>query len=393
MGKRFLIILTFISLMMTNCGNTPNNKNMGKIVEEFYKDSLQYMGENGLEYYDEPQLCYKVESNGKVFELHAVIYDFYKNGRNIISNSDFRFLPYPEFRTKILDLYKVDMDTCYFAYLDPNIDIFDVVHDGYINVGSPGYEEPEIMVRVNKMVLNDDIHSFNWLKAHHPSEIIYQVQALGVSSNEQWLEFAIENSDLDDYFTFEDFVMGIKGEKTFLRRDMLEALAAKDAGMAHFGMLLETIESMKKEGYEYDYHGNMDDDIDYLFKKIYDEGQVGYIESRVDSDRSLLDKFESKGYYGSEGLKTFCKNYMTPDERQQQGKKSNFDPEQEYTYVVKDPDGYVNMRSGKGTNFDVVIQVPDGAVVKTSDKDDGDWIYIHYKGKNGYVHRSRLQEK
>jgi len=67
-------------------------------------------------------------------------------------------------------------------------------------------------------------------------------------------------------------------------------------------------------------------------------------------------------------------------------------------YIVKDPDGYSNLRKGKSTASEIIAKIPVGEVVfedmvYVDEEQDPDWAYVEYRSTermHGYLHRSRL---
>ncbi|WP_461532111.1 SH3 domain-containing protein [Sinomicrobium sp.] len=58
-------------------------------------------------------------------------------------------------------------------------------------------------------------------------------------------------------------------------------------------------------------------------------------------------------------------------------------------YYVEDPDGYTNLRAGKGVDFQVVLKVKNKERVNVLN-DSGNWWEVEYEGIKGYIHKSRL---
>ena len=50
----------------------------------------------------------------------------------------------------------------------------------------------------------------------------------------------------------------------------------------------------------------------------------------------------------------------------------------------------LNLRSGKGTDYDVVTVIPDKAVVNVTDNSDEEWVKVTYSSKSGYVSRDYI---
>jgi hypothetical protein len=60
-------------------------------------------------------------------------------------------------------------------------------------------------------------------------------------------------------------------------------------------------------------------------------------------------------------------------------------------YVIQDPDGYTNMRKGRGTSSPILQKINSGEKIEVINS-TGDWFLIKTKkGLTGYVHKSRVQ--
>lgn len=60
--------------------------------------------------------------------------------------------------------------------------------------------------------------------------------------------------------------------------------------------------------------------------------------------------------------------------------------------IVNDPDGFVNLRDGKGTQYDVVKKIENGTKVMVIDTSN-DWRNVETEeGLRGFIHKSRLEE-
>ncbi|WNJ17313.1 SH3 domain-containing protein [Pontibacter sp. G13] len=59
--------------------------------------------------------------------------------------------------------------------------------------------------------------------------------------------------------------------------------------------------------------------------------------------------------------------------------------------VIQDPDGYSNLRSGKGSSFDVLTQIYEGNHFFTWPSESDPWWKVETaRGKVGYMHKSRI---
>lgn len=60
---------------------------------------------------------------------------------------------------------------------------------------------------------------------------------------------------------------------------------------------------------------------------------------------------------------------------------------------IIDPDGYTNLRNGKGTNTDIITQIKSDEYIKVLDN-TGNWLLIETEdGQRGYVYRNRVKSE
>ncbi len=60
--------------------------------------------------------------------------------------------------------------------------------------------------------------------------------------------------------------------------------------------------------------------------------------------------------------------------------------------IINDPDGFVNLRSGRGVSFKIIEEIREGEKFKFLRDAQSDWWYVESEfGKKGYMHKSRIQ--
>lgn len=78
------------------------------------------------------------------------------------------------------------------------------------------------------------------------------------------------------------------------------------------------------------------------------------------------------------------------------GVSAQFNADGEMFGVIRDSDGYVNVRESKGSSTKVVGRIPDGGMVLIVNDDGGDWLRVYHSDsagdavQEGFVHRSRI---
>ena len=99
--------------------------------------------------------------------------------------------------------------------------------------------------------------------------------------------------------------------------------------------------------------------------------------------------FQKNNYYGVEGLREYTnESYIPKDKRFGLG-SSDPDPYDGYG-VINDPDGYTNMREGKGTNHPVVRKILEGEKFAIERKENDWWLVVLADGTRGWIHKSRV---
>jgi hypothetical protein len=61
-----------------------------------------------------------------------------------------------------------------------------------------------------------------------------------------------------------------------------------------------------------------------------------------------------------------------------------------YKATINDPDGYTNIREGKGTNYPIVDKLYKDEEFTVEKSDENWWYVVKNNGKKGYVHKSRI---
>lgn len=405
----FFMLLITVCAISASCNNYKNN-DMSNIIGKFYKDSVRSTGENGEGWvYNDNVPFYKIESNGKTLEVKAAIYDGMQSYIQRMNNySDFKCYPYPKFRQRILDLYGIDMDTTYYATLASyGPDDFVACHEGFV-IGFISEDDEEldskISIELNKMIIDDDVHAFNWMKKNSPEEIIFQVEKAGVCTNKRWMKYVLENVDFERTIgatpVLYDYLFGYDSNNLLVYRpQMLDTLIANGVSMALLSSVLEQVEIDKQDNRSNLYQQPINQIIDSLYMKVCDEGQTGYIEYRIDHDPTLLSYFKTKEYFGFDWFKSFCEElYETPDKRAERGVSSSLDPTPTRYGIIVDDDGYVNMRERPTIGGNIICRISSGLKVEILGT-EGNWVYISTKIEgsqirylSGYIHKSRIEE-
>src|SRR5215210_5048515 len=85
-------------------------------------------------------------------------------------------------------------------------------------------------------------------------------------------------------------------------------------------------------------------------------------------------------------------NVSTPLPVERDSRPENEAPRRyESQAVINDPDGYTNLRSGPGIQYQVVSKVVNGEIFYVIYQQGNWWQVRTREGKSGYMHRSRIK--
>lgn len=137
------------------------------------------------------------------------------------------------------------------------------------------------------------------------------------------------------------------------------------------------------------YYDDFDDiGVEYCFRIVMpDSGNGTHYEGVIeDTDMEIgLDQREDGIYIGGSTRDWY--NWLYP----MLGTYTYTEPMYEVT--VNAPDGYVNMREGEGTAFDVFTTINNGAILPVYEVDStGSWLMIEYQDAIGWVAASQVTQ-
>ena len=113
-------------------------------------------------------------------------------------------------------------------------------------------------------------------------------------------------------------------------------------------------------------------------------------DSKVENKTSTTTTTNSGSNYNSGNSNSNSNNTGSSKEVPQKTKDTKSSSFNGVTATINDPDGYTNIRSGPGKNFDISGKVLEGEefLVKTG---SGDWWEVQTSGgTTGYMHKSRV---
>lgn len=139
---------------------------------------------------------------------------------------------------------------------------------------------------------------------------------------------------------------------------------------------------------------------DYQFRQdsiLKEQVSLLLKEGKVDSALALIKQNETT----SEKIKNELFSSVTSSQNKSHEQYSNSNSNTSSTTdfggqpaVINDPDGYTNIRSGQGTNFNILGVVYEGETFYAIRNNSSDWWRIKNKnGIIGYMHKSRIRFK
>lgn len=251
----------------------------------------------------------------------------------------------------------------------------------------------------NHMLFYSDSLSTTWVLENYPSALISIVSDYGYTGNEKWLEFVFRNSSFksgsDDpqlinlLFDFEcKKPVGVGdcgGGQYTMRQDMIDKMIQMNFTSDQIFDITYTIKDSPEK-----FTGDQDKLYLYfmaLSYKFTDQSGLMYF---FDGHRKYFKDFKSFNYFEIEGFKHFIENFEMP--KKQGYGIGLFEPDPYKGYgVINDPDGFTNLREGKGTTFPIVKKIVKGEKFAIEMNDDDWWLVVLADETRGWIHKSRVK--
>ena len=152
---------------------------------------------------------------------------------------------------------------------------------------------------------------------------------------------------------------------------------------------LSTIANKVSNGSQDSYEEDTNELYNYLMAHCYAAGQPGLIEYLYDTNPKMKTVFKENGFYGVEGLEEYTNDLYIPQDQRYAIGSLDPDPYEGYG-VINDPDGFSNMRSGKGRNYPITKKILKGEKFAI-DRKENDWtLIVLADGTRGWIHSSRI---
>ncbi|WP_438710540.1 SH3 domain-containing protein [Aquimarina muelleri] len=350
-------------------------------------------------------------------DFKEYILAYQKIKRDLINSDSFSFPSFKVFSERILHFFDYNLENAsyrvitfedihkkfspealyYEKYIIPDTYMFEELSDENLDESDYNFFLKEI-IEYNKMIFYDDIGATNWIKNNSPTLLIDLVRTYNYTENKSWLQFVFKKTKLYEpqeleQFLFtvncigKDYTEGGECKKTIsiLRKDMLDKMIEYGAELSQ----LSTVANIVSNGNPQMYEEDTEELYAYLMAHCYKAGQSGIIEYLYDTNPKMIEVFRKKDFYGIEDLEDFTDNFYKP-----QNKRfglSSIGPDPYIAYgVINDPDGYTNLRDGKGTSAKVIKKIKEGEKFGIETNTGEWWIVVTEDGTRGRIHSSRV---
>ncbi|TPN84521.1 hypothetical protein [Aquimarina algicola] len=310
---------------------------------------------------------------------------------------DFKPLPYPEFRKQIQKIYGIDIDEYSSTIFPmsyrfiPDIILKEqriVIDEMMIEDNTPSY-----FCDYNNLIFYEDQKIIHKFKTKRKEDLRHLVQRYGYSGNKTILSSAFSQidfyskPDLDELLFDVVKIDGEKEVKSSLRKELFKKVYEYTDGDFPIETYMEDMILNPKSYVE------ADKTLAFIMNTGIDRElpKWGLPEYIYDLFPEYLEKMEKANYYGFETLREYSKISY--------GNKPKDDKHPKPVYskaLINDPDGYTNVRNIKG---EILFKIQDGEEFMVSkdgknrigDSYKKDWWFVAFKGKNGWIHKSRVE--
>lgn len=112
-------------------------------------------------------------------------------------------------------------------------------------------------------------------------------------------------------------------------------------------------------------------------------------------DQHEVEYMQIKGFMGIEEITLEYDYWLKQEELERDRLQQEEEQEAFGSWIVKvdAPDGYVNFRTGPGTDYNIITPINNGIVLEVYETDSsGKWLKVYYKDKLGWVSKSQVSE-
>lgn len=342
------------------------------------------------------------EGDGKKFNFDKLSIDITTFGTTSLKNFNYKFPDYDLFTKKIQTVFGININDYNNTIIALRISDFPEIalkQNKYILIQDSDSENKysinsEVLYHFNKYIFYDDLTSLNILKLKDPYLLKDLVTYYGYNTDKNLMSFVFKDFDFENNVSFHELLFGRKNQN---KQYVLRKGIVNDIEQIIYGGKTKDILSETKEGKGYDSisniletmynnpneYNNYLENIAFLCDKALNVGYLGDVQSFIHKNKKILESFKKNNYFGNERLKIFSENLNVIDKTEE--KASNF--------YINDPDGYTNLRKDKSTSSEILQKVKTGEQIEVLN-DTGDWFLIKTKeGKEGYIHKNRLESK
>ncbi len=251
----------------------------------------------------------------------------------------------------------------------------------------------------NNMLFHDDPISTNWIKENYPLALTNLVTDYGYTGNNDWLRFTFYNTDVtqnSDNPQLHNLIFDFKCEKPMgigdcmkgkysLRQNVIDKML--ELSFMTFQMI-DIVHDVKKS--PENYSGDTERLHLYLLALCYKFTDGSDLMYFFDSNKEYFKKIEAYNYFEIDGLKHFIENFKMPEKQRYGIDSFSPDPYDDYG-IINDPDGYTNLRKGRGVNHPVIKKIVEGEKFAIKRKEKEWWLVVLADSTEGWIHKSRVK--
>ena len=368
--RQNLITLIFFILILVSCKN--NDKKEIKNLQ---------------------QAPYNIDDigDGNKFNYDTLSIDYINEKRKILLDQGFKFPDNELFNKKVLEVFKTNLPIY-------NNNIVRLRNSMFPEIAIRAerciiFEDPDNnfqnqeLYHYNSFVFYENKSSLNWLKANGKQLLEDLVVAYGYTGNDELNSMIFKNYDYLSPTSFKELIFD-DAEKLKIRENVLNQIimysyggpteelsyAKEGNGLIRSYTIIENIDKNKDD------YDNPDKTKAILFEMQLQVGITGFVDNYIEDNPEFKNKLKKENFYNFERLKEYILIiYQNKD-----------DKNDIKTYIIRDTDGYTNLRKEKSTTSAILEKVKTGETIEVLEQ-SGDWYLVKTKaGNQGYIFKTKI---
>ncbi|WP_175550412.1 SH3 domain-containing protein [Chryseobacterium vrystaatense] len=331
------------------------------------------------------------EGDGTESNYNNLSPDFINKTKKILEQRQYQFPDENSFNHKISKVFSfcpkeyansiITLRPGMFPEVAIRKDRFILIQDASAN--SPDFISPDLLYHFNSYIFYNAPLSYTWLESNNPDVLFDLVVYYGYNDDKKIVEKVFEKFDFNSLSNVEELIFANSGPHKILKKqifDDIETIIYKgrveDFSYAKQGNgYLRIGEIINKISFSPNQYIEPEKIIAYLFERELRVGIQGDVERYLNNNVYYSKNLKNNNFYNLPTLKDYVEYIYQYNK----------------TFIIQDPDGYTNLRKSKNTSSDILQKVKTGEPIEVLDN-SGDWFLVKTKeGKEGYIHKSRIQ--